>query len=564
MNLTRSMIALVVATLFSAVTVLAVPPKRFEHIIVIVQENRTPDNLFHGLCDPGAALCSTTDPAQYNIQKDSWKLSQDATLSPQGGSLIVPYDLPHLHPDFAYMCDYVGLDCQFDGGNFVCSSGCRMDNGANIGCSAGTNCPPNPQFWYVQSSYVPQYLQMAIQYGWANQMFQTNQGPSFPAHQFIFGGTSAPIDDDDLNEHDDSNAIFAADNVVNSANYGCAAATTVPTIADPTNTSPYYPGTENGTTPTCFERKTLTDLLESDSPPLCDPNNPPPCWKYYSTQAIWTAPNAIKHICCPSSGCPAGSTQCTGSEYTNHVVPPGDEHATKPGVLHDIQSCNLARVSWVIPPTNKSDHAQKDQGGHGPAWVASIVNAIGDSSCGYWNNTAIIVTWDDWGGWYDHVKPPIPAMTEKWADYQYGFRVPLLFISAYTPRSYIDNTPQDFGSILRFIEYNFNLTNGNKSGPGALGFADARGPNDVTDHLAGFYDLNANPRPFQDIPKTWPPCAGGQQWNLAVGDCECSVGSHWDAATNSCVTTPLKCPKGTYYDPFAGECLTCPADGTCS
>src|SRR5437868_10602121 len=67
------------------------------------------------------------------------------------------------------------------------------------------------------------------------------------------------------------------------------------------------------------------------------------------------------------------------------------------------QQCQLPAVSWVIPTGQASDHPGNNNG-TGPSWVASIVNAIGGSS--YWSNTAVIITWDDWGGWYDHVPPP--------------------------------------------------------------------------------------------------------------------------------------------------------------
>lgn len=145
----------------------------------------------------------------------------------------------------------------------------------------------------------------------------------------------------------------------------------------------------------------------------------------------------------------------------------------------------------MIPTGANSDHARSNDGG-GPSWVASIVNAIGaskgcDSNTGYWDNTAILITWDDWGGWYEHEPPTILALPE--GDYQYGFRVPLVFVSAYTPRRYINNVRHDFGSILRFIESNFGIREG------ALNFADARARNDLT----GFFDLARAPRAYQSI-----------------------------------------------------------------
>jgi len=162
-------------------------------------------------------------------------------------------------------------------------------------------------------------------------------------------------------------------------------------------------------------------------------------------------------------------------------------------VLTDIGNCALRNVSWVVPTGQNSDHAGYNSTG-GPAWVASIVNAVGQSTCKnsdgstYWNSTAILILWDDWGGWYDHEPPTILAQPQ--GDYQYGFRVPLMFVSAYTPAGYIDNSRHDFGSMIRFVESNFGIT------PGILTFADAR----ASDSLSGFFNLNSTPRPFVSIP----------------------------------------------------------------
>ena len=173
-----------------------------------------------------------------------------------------------------------------------------------------------------------------------------------------------------------------------------------------------------------------------------------------------------------------------GTEWVDNV------DLTPSHVLTDIQNCQLRSLSWVIPTGANSDHANSNDGG-GPSLVASIVNAIGaNSTCdgsGYWNDTAIVITWDDWGGWYDHVPPSF--LSAPFGDYQLGFRVPLLFVSAYTPAGYINDFPHDFGSILRFVEHNFGMP------LGGLGFADSR----ATTDLHGFYDLLRTPRTFQPI-----------------------------------------------------------------
>jgi phospholipase C len=305
------------------------------------------------------------------------------------------------------------------------------------------------------------YLFLATQYGFANYMFQTNQGPSFPAHQFIFGGTSAP------SASDDNAGVFASENMKNGGAAGCTApAGTKVQLIRP-------PGTEaaGDTVYPCFEHQTMGDFTSTFD------------WKYYAPSAgsIWTAPNAIQHIC-ESTG-PGGT--CAGPIWAAHVdLKPAD-------VLTDIGNCQLRPVSWVIPTGANSDHARSNDGG-GPSWVASIVNAIGnstgcDSNTGYWQNTAILITWDDWGGWYDHEPPRI--LPQPQGDYQYGFRVPLIVVSAYTPKGYIGNKTDDFGSIARFIEQNFAIPKG------SLGFADMRAKTDLT----GYFNLQSAPRVFVPV-----------------------------------------------------------------
>jgi phospholipase C len=431
----------------------------FKHVIVIVQENRTPDNLFQGLCGTPTApnnLCSTTPTSsQYNIQTNNWldKTSATGFTHPSAAGLAAKYDLSHTHPAFVAMCDLNKT-----------TGVCRNDGAAGVTCS-GT-CPKKPQFHYVDNSagIVNPYLDLAQQYGWANYMFQTNQGPSFPAHQFLFGGTSAP------SAADDAIGTFASENMTGVTNVGISAGCAAP--AGITVELINSKGVENQKIYPCFDHQTMADLL----PPSIT-------WRYYSPSpgGIWTAPNAISHIC-QSTG---QGGKCTGKDWTDNV------DLVAAGVLKDIAACKLRSVSWVIPTGANSDHADVNDGG-GPSWVASIVNAIGtstscDGNAGYWEDTAIFVVWDDWGGWYDHEPPTILAQPE--GGYQYGFRVPLVVVSAYTPEGYINNQRHDFGSILKFIEFNFNLP------VGGLDFADARSNTNLT----GFFDLAKKPRTFQTI-----------------------------------------------------------------
>jgi phospholipase C len=431
----------------------------FKHVIVIVQENRTPDNLFQGLCHPpygSASGCSTTPgPKQYDIQTSSWldKNAPGGTIQPKVVTLARTSDLDHSHNGFLRQCDLKPG-----------TTTCLMD-----GRSSCTTCAGDEQWSYVNytNGTLKPYLDLATQYGWANAMFQTNQGPSYPAHQFLFGGTSAP------SATDDDAGLFVSENLVGTGGVGGFNKTAGCAAPETTRTFVISPGGKESTIYPCFEHRTLVDLFDASV-----------TWRYYAPApgTIWTAPNSIKHLCMATA--PGGT--CSGPVWNDHLdFQPHD-------VLGDIASCNLRSVSWVIPAARYSDHAGLKSGNGGPAWVASIVNAIGNSTkCdngkGYWNDTAIFVTWDDWGGWYDHVPPTF--LPKEQGDYQYGFRVPLLVVSAYTPQAFINHVHHDFGSIVRFIEHNFGIEEG------ALNFADRRS----TTNLTGFFDFSKPPRSFSAI-----------------------------------------------------------------
>jgi len=419
-------------------------PTKFDHIVIIFQENRTPDNLFHGL----NKRLPTADIADYGTNSKGEKI----TLAPI--ALATHFDLGHSHSDFVAAYDHG-----------------KMDGADLVQCyHAQGPCPPNAAFHYVAPADVAPYHTIAVRYGFANRMFQTNQGPSFPAHQFIFSGTSQLNSRSPLFAADNPNTVPPGNNPNNSA-VGC--------IAPPNETvTTIGPGGKEGVkTYPCFEHSTLSDLL--DRPPH-DPAHPI-SWRYYTESAvdIWGAPNAIRHLCQPAGNPP----RCTAPQWTN-----GDIVIWPAQVLVDIGKKQLPAVSWVIPTGQDSDHANGNQG-TGPSWVASIVNAIGQSA--YWKNTVILITWDDWGGWYDHVKPPIDP---TFGYYELGFRVPLLVVSPYTPAGYVSQKQHDFGSILRFVETVFDL---GRIPPG--NFADAR-----ADDLMDFFDFSKPLRAFTPIPTKVP------------------------------------------------------------
>jgi len=419
------------------------PSQQIQHVVIIFQENRTPDNLFQDpvLIKKGADIGNTG------------LTSQGQTIPLVESSLTTDYDLSHAHKAFVAM---------YDGG--------KMDGADHIDihCNMKESDCPSPTAWfrYVNPAEAAPYFQMAETYVFADRMFQTNQGPSFPAHQLIISGTSAPTPPGQANSN-----YFAAENMTYRPDSGTD--TAAGCIAFPSTTAPWIDptGLEIDSTPAqfpCYEHPTLTDLLNAKGI----------TWHYYSSSAgsIWTGPTAIKHMCVPDSS----GTTCTGSDWVDNVLIPQTQ------VLTDIANHQLATVSWVIPSGQASDHAGVTDGS-GPSWVSSVVNAIGSSS--YWSNTAIILTWDDWGGWYDHVPPPSLRNS-----YEYGFRVPLIVISPYAKPGYISHTFYDFGSILKFVEKTFGLST---VAPGASpAYADTFAD---TGDLSDCFDYNQTPLTFQTI-----------------------------------------------------------------
>jgi hypothetical protein len=459
----------------------------FQHVIIIVQENRTPDNLFQGLCSsPSSNLCPTT----YNISPNG--------VTPSGQPIALTADplwddLDPDHRNASFVPEYNGgginqgppyVSCTLGNSPYCCPNGapsCMMINGVTV--YNWLHYVSNDLFNYKGKNYnrLDPYLQLATQFGWANYFFQTNQGPSMPAHQFLLAGTSAPTAP--------PQSFFDGENPPSgSNNYNSYTGCTAPpgeTVAliDQNGLEIHDKNNHKYNIYPCFDHKTLTDLLDAAQPKLS--------WKYYTTSAksIWTAPNAIQHICDPTPTTGPGDV-CVGQDWTQDVLPyigPGK-------VLTDLgvggsnnTACQLPAVSWVIPDGTWSDHGGIDDGygpldaGFGPAWVADIVDAVGGYDnqgsalavqCGYWNNTAVLITWDDWGGWYDHVEPfsVIDHSTQWGSGYVYGFRVPFIFVSAYTPQGFVSGTVSgngktctdskhcyDFGSILQFIELNFRL-----------------------------------------------------------------------------------------------------------
>ena len=284
-------------------------------------------------------------------------------------------------------------------------------------------------FSYVNKSDVEPYWDMAQAYTLADRNFQSNTGPSFVAHQYMIAGQSGQA----------SNNPSGA--------WGCDGDSSDRVAVVGPN------GTELPGVFPCFDYQTVGDLLD----------NAKVGWRYYAPADgadsfyILSAFQAIRHI-------------RYGADWNTNISSP------ETSILTDIQSGNLAQVSWVVPSFNNSDHPGAPN--QGPDWVASIVNAVGASK--YWSSTAILIAWDDWGGWYDHVSPP------QVDNMGLGFRVPLIVISPYAKKAYISHVQHEQGSILHFIEKDFRLA--------SLGTRDA-----LSDDLSDCFDFTQKASTFTTI-----------------------------------------------------------------
>ena len=113
----------------------------------------------------------------------------------------------------------------------------------------------------------------------------------------------------------------------------------------------------------------------------------------------------------------------------------------------DLKNGTLPQVAYIVP-SGPSEHPPSNIQS-GMRFVKTLIQMLTQSD--YWEKSAFLLVYDDWGGWYDHVLPP------KVDDYGYGMRVPGILVSAYAKKGYIDSTPLDFASILKFIEDNWDV-----------------------------------------------------------------------------------------------------------
>jgi phospholipase C len=371
-----------------------------KHIVIIVQENRTIDNLFQGY--PNADTTGYGKMGSRRVELHQIRLNS---------------------PDIDN--SYHASIRDFDGG--------MMDGF------------PKVAYAFVNRSDIRPYWAMAQQYTLADQMFPTTHGQSWSAHIDLIASTT------------NLSRSKAMVDFPSASPWDCQApqGTVTPTIDVQGNYDDFH-----GPFPCFTQLRTMADTLDAAHV----------SWKFYAPSisgdwigGAWSSFSSIKNV-------------RYGPDWKNVITPP-------PTILTDIDAGKLAGVTWVTPDWQYSDHAGSGTT-LGPSWVAAVVNKIGQSP--FWNSTAIVLLWDDFGGWYDHVPPPQ-------LDFKgLGIRVPCIIISPYVRRGYVIHTQYEFGSVLKFVEQTYGLP---ALGSVAKGYSDAR----ATSILDAF-DFTKNPRAYRRIP----------------------------------------------------------------
>lgn len=256
-----------------------------------------------------------------------------------------------------------------------------------------------PYTQYTEND-IPNYFTYARNFVLGDAFFSSLSGPSFPNHLYTVGAQSNG----------------AINNPTSGGVWGCDSppTATVQVMDDDGSLSRAYP---------CFDFQTLADELEAKGL----------SWKYYApgqgqSGYIWSALDAISHI-------------RLSDLWVQHVVPTTD-------FVNDAINGTLPAVSWVVVGSGQSEHPNASVC-VGENWTVQQINAVMQGPD--WTSTAIFLTWDDFGGFYDHVAPPSVD------NFGFGPRVPFLIISPWARPGFIDHTTLEFSSVLKLVEERFGL-----------------------------------------------------------------------------------------------------------
>jgi hypothetical protein len=498
------------------------------HVVVIVKENHTFDNYFGQF--PGA-----NGSPQVNgvFQCPDGKGGVQAC---QRAPDKIGHDLSHAHD--AALADWD--NGKMDGWSTAAGS----DNqGGGIGDGMA--------YRQYNGEQIPNYWSLAKSFVLADNFYANMLGPSFPGHLFTVAAQAGwAVANPPVDITANPAKLLGSPAFRESPYWGCdeygggswkVLGFTVASYAG--DTVDVLPGgMGSGAAPVfpCFNIKAIPDVLPA-----------PITWRFYGTDwseignadlsgatfasgisgavdaaiaaAIssglgavplvhepWSMLDAVQHIRC-ATNCQDGQS---GPLWTSNVAVTGAPWDMNNPVQRDLDSGTLANVTWIVDQDEYSEHPDLDLnmfasvfnfplGGvcDGENWTAGYVNMIMNSP--YWKDTAILITWDDFGGFYDHVPPPRQYGGDAAHPYGLGFRLPLLIISPYARPGFIFHEQAEQASIAAFIEAVFGSTMtlsdfdpAAQDGPKRLGGDGVTGAN----NLLHAFDFNQKPLAPLNLP----------------------------------------------------------------
>ena len=405
---------------------------KIRHVVVIMQENRSFDSYFGTY--PGAdglprrngrfTVC-VPDPARH------------LCMRPYHSSLNRNLGAPHEHFDAMRDIGHGKMDGFIKEARRGLSLACRTLPDAP-GCSLGAKHPDVMS--YHDRREIPNYWAYADNFVLQDHMFQPDTSWSLPAHLFLMSEWSAHC----TRRGDPMSCANAVENPLAPPH----------SAQNPTGRKPDYAWTD------------LTYLLHRHRV----------SWGYYVFKGAEPDCRDDGVICKPHVQSAKTPSIWNPLPRFDTVRQDGQQRNVQPvrRFFTAARRGTLPSVSWVIPSNKFSEHPPSLVSA-GQAWVTRVVNAVMRSPD--WNSTAIFLTWDDWGGFYDHVVPPRVDANG------FGLRVPALVISPYARRGFIDHQILSFDAYAKFIEDDF--VGSRRLDPATDGRPDPRPDVRETDPLLG-------------------------------------------------------------------------------
>jgi phospholipase C len=387
-----------------------------QHVIVLYQENHSFDNVLGYWC-----------------QQTGHCIGMPATVTLKGGTVVTPTQAPDLVPQLDH--SVISQRTALDGG--------AMDGWAKVsGCAAPTySC-----ISYYTPTQIPNLSALASNFAISDATFSEADSPSWGGHLYavaattdgFLGNNPAPVS---------AGPGWGCDSKKSTGWVSSSGAV----LQEPSCIPDPSLGIANGgafkATPVSYV-PTIMDRLDAASLP----------WKFYATTSgSKTGGGSYNWATCPSFA------ECLDTKQRANLVRTDQ-------VLSDAAAGTLPAFGLVLPGVDTVDRYASQHNGTsmavGDNWIGKVVTALEASP--EWSSTALFITYDDCGCFYDQVPPGLnPDGTQR------GVRVPLVIVSPYAVHDYVDTTPTTFAGILAYVEQTFGLTHLGANDAAAYAFANA-------------------------------------------------------------------------------------------